>query len=77
VNNLIPPPKVLGVLSNCSCVEGDPIVGRSIEELERRAWAKSLKCWTGDGEFEDIKKHQIQRLFEVRGSGYIWVEEQG
>jgi len=34
VNNLIPPLKVLGVLSNCSCVQGDPFVGRSIKELE-------------------------------------------
>jgi len=34
VNNFIPPPKVLGVLSNCSCIEGDSIARRNIEELE-------------------------------------------
>jgi len=34
VNNLIQPPKVFGVISNCSCVQGDPFDGRSIEELE-------------------------------------------
>jgi len=34
MNNFIPPPKVFQVLSNCSCVQGDSIVGRSIEELK-------------------------------------------
>ena len=35
---------------------------------------KSSKC-TGDWGFEDIKKHQVQRLFEVWGNSYIRVEE--
>jgi len=69
VNNLIPPRKVLGVLSNCFCVQGDQFVGRSIKELERRVRRFARVYWV----FKDIKKHQIKRLFEVWKSAYIRV----
>jgi len=33
----------------------------------RRAWVKSLKGFTCDWGLEDIKKHHIQKVFEVLG----------
>jgi len=72
MNNLIPPPKVLGFFLTVHTIEGDSITGRSIEDL--REEFEGIHGWLRVRRF---KKHQIQRLFKVWGSGYIGVVELG
>jgi hypothetical protein len=72
VNNLIPPPKDLGVLLTVLEVEGDSLIGSSIEGS-----SEEFQGVHGYSKIRRFKEHQIQRLFEVWGSVYIGVEELG
>jgi len=63
VNNLIPPPKDLGVFRTVLEVEGDSFTGRSIEGLSEK--------FEGVHRYSRIrrfKEHQIQGVLEVWGS---------
>jgi len=70
VNNLIPPPKDLGVFLTVLEVKGDSLTERSIEGS-----SEEFKGVHGYSRIRRFKEHQIQRLFEVCGSVCIWVEE--
>jgi hypothetical protein len=72
VNNLVPPPKDLGVFLSVLEVEGDSLTGRSIEGS-----SEEFEVVHGYSRIRRFKEHQIQRLFEVWGSVCIWVEELG
>jgi len=72
VNNLIPPPKGLGVFLIIIEVEGDSLIGRSIEGSSEK-----FEGVHGYSRIRRFKEHQIQRLFEVWGSVCIRVEELG
>jgi len=72
VNNLIPPPKDLGVFLIILEVEGDSLLGRSIEGS-----SEEFEGVHGYSRIRRLKEHQIQMLFEVCGSVFIVVEELG
>ena len=72
MNNLIPPPKVLGVFLTVLEVEGDSLTGRSIEGS-----SEEFEGVHGYSRIRRFKEHQIQRLFEFSGSVCIGVKELG
>ena len=72
MNNLIPPPKVLGVFLTVFEVEWDSFTGRSIEGL-----SEEFEGVHGLSRIQRLKEHQIQGLLGVWGSVCIWVEELG
>jgi len=63
VNNLIPPPKDLGVFLTVLEVEGGSFSGRSIEDSSEEVEGV-LEC----SRIRRFKEHQIQGLLEVWGS---------
>jgi len=72
VNNLIPPPKDLGVFLTVLEVEGDSLTRCSIEGS-----SEEFEGVHGYSRILIFKEHQIQRLFEVWGIVCIGVEELG
>jgi len=70
VNNIIPPPKGLGVFLTVLEVEGDLFTGRSIEDS-----SEEIEGVHGYSRIRRFKKHQIQGALEVWGSVCIGVEE--
>jgi len=72
VNNLIPPPKDLGVYLTIFEVEGDSHTGRSIEGS-----SEEFEAVHGYSRIRRFKEHQIQRLFKVWESVCIGFEELG
>jgi len=72
VNNLIPPPKDLGIFLTVLEVEGGLLTGRRIEGS-----SVEFEGVHGYSRIRRFMEHQIQRLFEFWGSVYIRVEELG
>ena len=63
VNNLIPPPKDLGVFLTVLEVEGGSFTGRSIKSL-----SEEFKGMHEYSRIRRFKEHQIQGVLEVWGS---------
>ena len=72
MNNLIPPPKGLGVFLIVLEVEGDSLTGRSIEGSSEEFEGVHGYSW-----IRRFKEHQIKGLLGVWGSVCIGVEELG
>jgi len=72
VNNLIPPPKDLGVFLTVLEVEGGSFTGHSLEDS-----SEELEGVHGYSRIRRFKEHQIQGVLEIWGVFYIGVEELG
>ena len=63
MNNLIPPPKDLGVFLTVLEVDGDSFTGCSIEGM-----SEEFEGVHGQSRIQRFKKHEIQGLLGVWGS---------